>query len=332
MQWLPKSYWIVLFQPFLQHPEKFFSLWQFHQETAYINSIAPSITKRRLYGWYSRHCKHYGYFLVSLLSFQSKQWIKFCIGIFFSSGITTNVDLRIQVSTFTLLFYREAFIAQGAFIILSIVMWITEFLATYITAFISHTGYITVFLGMTMESMILPVPSEAIIPFAGFLVATKQFSLRGVILVSTCWSIVGSLVSYYIGFYWWKAFIRRFGKYFLLDQEELDQTKHFFRKRWSITILVSRFIPVVRHLISLPAGMWKMNLTKFLIYTIIGAVIRNTFLTLVGKYLKENRELVMKYSHTVDIVVLAILIGLVLWFVYRQIRKYRRKKFKISKS
>jgi len=203
-------------------------------------------------------------------------------------------------------------------------MWITEFLATYITAFIQQTGYITVFLWMIMESMIFPIPSEAIMPFAGFLVATKHFSLQWVIIVSTIWSIIGSLLSYAIGYYGGKPFIRKFWKYFLLDEEELESTEHFFKKKWSITILLSRFIPVVRHLISLPAGMGKMNLTKFVIYTTIGAGLRNTFLTLVGKYLKENRELVMKYSKVVDIVVLIILVWIIWWFIYRQINK--RKK------
>ncbi|MCX6822630.1 MAG: DedA family protein [candidate division SR1 bacterium] len=209
-------------------------------------------------------------------------------------------------------------------------MGITEFLATYITAFIHQTGYITVFLGMMMESMIFPVPSEAIMPFAGFLIAMKQFSLRGVILISTAGSIVGSLISYAIGYYGGKPFIRKFGKYFLLDQEELEGTEHFFKKRGSITILISRFIPVVRHLISLPAGMGKMNLTKFIVYTLVGAGLRNTFLALVGKYLKENRELVMKYSKIVDVVVLVILVGIVARFVYRQVSKrMKRKNLKI---
>ncbi len=207
-------------------------------------------------------------------------------------------------------------------------MWITQFLATYITAFIHQTWYITVFIWMMMESMIFPVPSEAIMPFAGFLVAMKQFSIWRVIIISTMWSIVGSLVSYAIGYYGGKPFVRKFWKYFLLDQEELDSTEHYFKKRWHITILISRFIPVVRHLISLPAGMGKMDLTQFIIYTVIGAGIRNTFLTLVGKYLKENRELVMKYSHTVDIVVLAILIWIVVRFVYRQLRKKYKRKHK----
>ena len=204
-------------------------------------------------------------------------------------------------------------------------MWITEFLATYITAFIQQTWYITVFLGMMMESMIFPIPSEAIMPFAGFLVATKHFSLQGVIIISTLGSIIGSLLSYAIWYYGGKPFIRKFWKYFLLDQEELESTEHFFKKRWSITIFISRFIPVVRHLISLPAGMGKMNLTKFIIYTIIGAGLRNTFLTLVGKYLKENRELVMKYSKFVDIAVLAILVWIIGLFIYRQISKKNRK-------
>ena len=204
-------------------------------------------------------------------------------------------------------------------------MWITEFLATYITAFIQQTGYITVFLWMTMESMIFPIPSEAIMPFAGFLVATKYFSLLWVIIVSTLWSVVGSLLSYAIWYYGGKPFIRKFWKYFLLDVEELESTENFFQKRWSITIFISRFIPVIRHLISLPAGMGKMNLTKFIIYTVIGAGLWNTFLTLVGKYLKENRELVMQYSKVVDIVVVIILIWIIGRFIYRQISKKNRK-------
>lgn len=207
-------------------------------------------------------------------------------------------------------------------------MWITEFLATYITAFIHQTWYITVFLWMVMESMIFPVPSEAIMPFAGFLIATKQFSLRAVIIVSTAGSIVWSLISYAIWYYGGKPFIRKFWKYFLLDQEELESTEHFFKKRWSITIFICRFIPVVRHLISLPAGMGKMNLTKFIVYTLVGAGLRNTFLAVVGKILKENREEVMQYSSIVDIVVLVILVGIVARFVYRQVSKRMKKNKK----
>lgn len=210
-------------------------------------------------------------------------------------------------------------------------MWITEFLATYITAFIHQTWYITVFLGMVMESMIFPVPSEAIMPFAGFLIAMKQFSLRAVIIVSTAWSIVWSLVSYAIWYYGGKPFVRKFWKYFLLDQEELEWAEHFFKKRWPITIFICRFIPLVRHVISLPAGFGKMNLTKFIVYTLVGAGLRNTFLAVVGIYLKNNRWLIMKYSKIADMIVLLILIALIAWFIYRHVDKRRKKrKFKIQ--
>lgn len=212
------------------------------------------------------------------------------------------------------------------FIYFSISMGITEFLATYITAFIAQTWYITVFLGMTMESMIFPVPSEAVMPFAGFLVATGQFSLRAVVLVSTLGTFVWSLLSYYIGLYGGHHFIRKRGKYFLLDQEELEVTEKFFKKRGEVTIFVSRFIPVVRHLISLPAGMGRMPIGKFLFYTVIGGAIWNTFLALVGKYLKENWNQVMKYSHVVDIVVLAILVLIFALFVLRQVKKWKRNR------
>lgn len=205
-------------------------------------------------------------------------------------------------------------------------MGITEFLATYITAFISQTWYITVFLGMIMESMIFPVPSEAIMPFAGFLVATNEFNFRIVIFTATLWTVIGSLLSYMIGYYWGKPFIRKFGKYFLLDQEELEWTEHFFAKKWWITIFVSRFIPVIRHLISLPAGMGKMKLLPFILYTVIGWWLWNTFLVLVGKYLKQNWSLVMQYSKIVDVVVLGLLVLILFLFVLRQIKKYRKNK------
>ena len=106
----------------------------------------------------------------------------------------------------------------------------------------------------------------------------------------------------------------------------MEVTEKFFKKRGEVTIFVSRFIPVVRHLISLPAGMGRMPIGKFLFYTVIGGAIWNTFLALVGKYLKENWNQVMKYSHVVDIVVLAILVLIFALFVLRQVKKWKRNR------
>lgn len=202
-------------------------------------------------------------------------------------------------------------------------MGITEFLAEYITRFIESTGYVTVFIGMTMESMVFPMPSEAIMPFAGFLIAEGSFSFLGVIFWSTLGSICGSLLSYAMGKYGGKPFVHRFGKYFLLDSQELDATTRFFQKYGQWTIFFSRFIPVIRHLISLPAGVAHMNLFHFSLLTVVGAGLWNAFLAFVGFYLKQNWVLVMQYSKVVDIVVVVVLVILVGLFIARHVRKRR---------
>jgi len=196
-------------------------------------------------------------------------------------------------------------------------MGITQWIADHAVQFIAATSYPGVFLLMVLESMVFPVPSEAVMPFAGFRICDGQFTFAGVILASTLGSIVGSLVSYAMGYYGGKPFIQRFGKYLLLDTHDLDLTQRFFDKRGELTIFVSRFIPVIRHIISIPAGLGKMNIWKFIVYTILGAALWNTFLTYVGFKLKENWQDVMKYSHTIDLVVVAVLGLAFIYYAYK---------------
>jgi len=203
-------------------------------------------------------------------------------------------------------------------------MGITEFLATYITAFIDKTGYISVFILMIMESMVFPVPSEAVMPFAGFLIEEGRFSFFMVIFISTLGSIIGSLISYCIGLWGGEPFIRRFGRYLLLNNDDLEFSRRFFDRYGEITIFISRFIPVVRHLISIPAGFGKMNIVRFSIYTVIGAGLWNAFLAWVGFKTRQNWTVVMKYSSVIDHAVLAILAVFFIYFVWRHI--LRRKK------
>jgi membrane protein DedA with SNARE-associated domain len=200
-------------------------------------------------------------------------------------------------------------------------MGLTEFVAVFATQLIEKLGYPSVFVLMAMESMVFPLPSEAVMPFAGFLIVQKTFTFWQVILVSTFGSIVGSLISYGIGFYGGMPFVKKFGKYALLDVKELEASEGFFKKYGEITILICRFIPVIRHLISIPAGIGKMNIVKFSIFTIIGAGIWNSFLTYVGYVLKSNWAEVMKYSHIIDIVVVAFLVGLVGLYIARHLKK-----------
>jgi membrane protein DedA with SNARE-associated domain len=209
-------------------------------------------------------------------------------------------------------------------------MGITKFLVPIIISFIGSVGYTGVFVLMILESMIMPVPSEAVLPFAGMLVADGHFTLIGVIFFSTLGSIVGSLISYYICDYGGRPLLDKFGKYLLLDHHHLDITEKYFQKKGDITILICRFIPVVRHLISIPAGMGKMNIWKFSIYTIIGAGLWNTFLTYVGIKLKSNWDEVLKYSSIIDIIVVGLLAVICIYAGFKLYKAYRKNKVQAS--
>ena len=202
-------------------------------------------------------------------------------------------------------------------------MGITEFLAGYVTAFINQTGYTSVFLCMVMESMVFPVPSEAVMPFAGFLIAEGRFSFAGVIGFSTLGSIVGSLISYWLGLYGCKPVVNRWGKYLLLDHRDLEVTERFFNRRGNLAIFISRFIPVIRHLISIPAGIGQMNIVTFAIYTAIGAGLWNAFLAAAGYYLRQHWEVVMQYSRIMDIIVLLALAALGVWFIRKHLARHQ---------
>lgn len=196
-------------------------------------------------------------------------------------------------------------------------MGLTEALVNFIVDFIDSTGYISVVFLMVLESMFMPVPSEAVMPFAGFLIVEGKFSFQLVIFFSTLGSVIGSLISYYIGAWGGRPFIEKYGRYFLIDKHHLALTERYFARRGDLTIFICRFVPVVRHLISIPAGLGKMNLLKFMLFTILGAGMWNAFLTYVGYVLKNNWTKIMEYSHIVDIAVLAAIVIVIIYYGYR---------------
>jgi membrane protein DedA with SNARE-associated domain len=202
---------------------------------------------------------------------------------------------------------------------------ITESIAAFGTHVIQSIGYIGVFLLMVAESMVLPVPSEAVMPFAGFTVAEGTLSWAGVILFATLGSVFGSLVGYAIGRFGGRPFVNRFGRWLLIDAEDLAWTDRFFQGRGSLTILIARFIPIVRHLISIPAGISRMKLLPFCLFTLLGAGLWNTFLTWAGFTLRRNWDTILRYSRVIDVVVLAVLALLVVWYVGRHLVKRARR-------
>ncbi|MBS3064334.1 MAG: DedA family protein [DPANN group archaeon] len=198
---------------------------------------------------------------------------------------------------------------------------ITEFLIKYITQFISSLGYPGIFILMALESTIVPIPSEAVMPFAGFLIADGRFTFANVVLVSSLGSLVGSLSGYYIGYFGGQPLIEKFGKYFFLEKQHFDWTIKFFEKYGVAAIVIGRFIPIVRHLISIPAGYAKMNIVQFVMYTLIVATLWNGFLTYVGLKLGENWELINNYTQLIDIVVISIIVLIILIWITLHIRR-----------
>jgi len=209
-------------------------------------------------------------------------------------------------------------------------MGISEWLFGAITGGINAGGYTAIFFLMALESMVAPVPSEAVMPFAGYLVATGRFELWLVGLASTLGSIAGSLASYYMGRKGGRPAVLRWGRYLLLDRSHLAWTERWFARHGQKTIFLSRFIPVVRHLISLPAGMSGMRLPGFVLYTAAGATLWNMFLAWCGLWLGDHWGLVHEYSQQLDIVVVGGLTAAVAWHIWRHRRQAATPKAGLS--
>ncbi|NLP12524.1 DedA family protein [bacterium] len=204
---------------------------------------------------------------------------------------------------------------------------ITEIISRYAVKILEAMGYWGAGLLMALESMIAPLPSEAVMPFVGFLVADGKWNLWASVLSTSLGSLSGSLISYYLGYYGGKPLVLKVGKYLLLDRHDLEMTETFFNKRSGVwTLFISRFIPVIRHFISIPAGIGRMPIGSFVIVTIIGATLWNSFLLYLGLKLRENWHVVQKYSHQIDIGVVLFLVVLMGWFIHSRLQKRKARQ------
>jgi membrane protein DedA with SNARE-associated domain len=189
----------------------------------------------------------------------------------------------------------------------------------FITQLIASWGYAGIFITMTLESALIPIPSEAVIPFAGFLAYMGEMNIWLIVLVSSLANLTGSIIAYVIGKYLGRGFVARYGKYVLLNMEHLKLVEGWFEKYGSLTVFFSRMLPVVRTVNALPAGIGKMNFPKFCLYTFIGSIPWNLALVLVGYLLKENWSLLEKYSLYIDILAVFVAVA-VIFYVARRIR------------
>lgn len=194
-------------------------------------------------------------------------------------------------------------------------------LTNFIIQTISNSGYLGIFFLMIAESALIPIPSEVIMPFSGYLVSTGKFNLIYVILSGSIGNLVGSLIAYFIGLRLGREFILKYGKYVLLKKSHLELTESYFKKYGNRATFVSRLLPAIRTYISLPAGVAKMDLKKFSAYTFAGSIIWNTMLTYVGIKLGEEWTNIKHYSNYIDAVVVAVVIIAIIVFVKRGTKK-----------
>ena len=183
----------------------------------------------------------------------------------------------------------------------------------FIVQTVSSWGYAGIFIMMFFESTIIPIPSElAMIP-AGYLVSTGDMLFFTAFLAGTLWAIGGSLVNYFAGEYLWaplvKAFFRNFGKYFFASEKTYLRSEKFFKHHGTITVFTGRFIPGIRHLISIPAGIFKMELSTFILFTTFGAGLWNLCLMGIWYIAWQNQELIKHYSQQLTI---GLVIGIII--------------------
>jgi len=194
-----------------------------------------------------------------------------------------------------------------------------EFATGLIIRFIAGTGYFGVFILMTLESALIPIPSEITMPFAGFLVQRGELNLALVILTGTFANLFGSLIAYGLGFYLEEHIIlkhlNKWGKYLLLTTTEYERSLRWLKKHGDAVAFFSRVLPGVRTFISLPAGLSEMNIFKFSIYTFLGSLIWSAFLTYIGVYFGENWHALEPYFRKFQILIFAVLIFLALLYL-----------------
>jgi len=183
-----------------------------------------------------------------------------------------------------------------------------------IIAIIALTGYGGIILLMAAESACIPIPSEVIMPLSGYLAWKGTLSLVGVILAGALGSMVGSLIAYYAGLKLGRPFIVRYGRYILLRESDLDTAERWFARYGGKATFIARLVPIVRTFISLPAGIAKMDVKRFTLYSFVGSVPWCAFLAYVGYILEDKWRVVFeRYGHYVD---LAVIVGAVLLIAY----------------
>src|SRR5438067_11030218 len=189
-------------------------------------------------------------------------------------------------------------------------------LSGFIISVISAGGYLGIVALMAIESACIPLPSEIIMPFAGYLVYTGRFSLLWAATAGALGCNLGSVIAYEVGYYGGRPVVERFGSYLLLSRHDLERADRFFLRFGSAAVFIGRLLPVIRTFIALPAGIARMPRLRFHIYTFVGSWPWCFALAWLGMKLGENWRVIGKYLHNFDLVILVALAVGIVWFVW----------------
>lgn len=179
-------------------------------------------------------------------------------------------------------------------------------------------GYSAVFIGMALESANIPIPSELIFGFAGYLVFLGTLNFKLVVIAGVVGGLIGSIVSYLAGYYGGPEFVIKYGRYVFLSEKHVATAQKWFDRYGLITVLLARLLPVVRTFISLPAGFARVNFVKFVIYTIVGSVPWTIALVYIGMLLGENWHVMRTVGHEASLVVAGGLLILLIYYIMRK--------------
>jgi len=180
-------------------------------------------------------------------------------------------------------------------------------------------GYLGIIIMMAIESSFIPFPSELVLVPAGYLASQGQMSIAAIMGSALFGSLVGSFINYYLALTLGRKFLLKFGKYFFIKEEALLKMEEYFKKHGHISTFTGRLIPGIRQLISIPAGLAKMNLVQFSLYTTLGAGIWALILTLLGYFIGANQELIHQYLKEITLLVVFLLLILIsVYFAYQK--------------
>lgn len=198
-------------------------------------------------------------------------------------------------------------------------------LADWVTEVIDRLGYVGVALLVALENLFPPIPSEVVLPFAGFVARDGGATFVGMVVAATIGSVVGAWLLYgiaaWIGPDRMARFVVRYGKWLRLTNDDVARAERWFDRRAVVAVLVGRCVPLIRSLVSIPAGFRRMNFLTFSIYTTIGSLIWNTALIGAGYVLRDNWHDVEPILDVVQYVVIAAIVGVLVWFVWsRRVR------------